>query len=299
MTVLVTNNAWGTLAAGITNVATSITLTTGQGARFPTISGGNVFYATLSNSSNVLEIVQVTATAGDVFTVVRGQDGTTASAYSVNDRIELRPTAALFNSKLDANTPAVGLQGGGAGTIPYQSAAATTAMLAAGTATYVLQANGAAAPSWVAAAPNATNAANTGITDDSATNATMYLTWVTANTGNLPQKTSSTKLTWNPSSGVFSAPTVNATSDRRKKKNIRRITNALELVETLNGVRFEWKENGMRSAGLIAQDVEKVLPELVCAGPEGRTLNYNGVVGVLVEAIKTLSQRVEDLERGK
>jgi len=59
-----------------------------------------------SNSSNVLEIVQVTATVGDTFTIVRAQDGTTASAYSVSDRIELRPTAALFNSKLDVGVAA-------------------------------------------------------------------------------------------------------------------------------------------------------------------------------------------------
>lgn len=49
----------------------------------------------------------------------------------------------------------------------------------------------------------ATNATNTAITDDTATNATMYPTWVTAATGNLPQKVSSTKLTFNPSTGVL------------------------------------------------------------------------------------------------
>jgi hypothetical protein len=49
------------------------------------------------------------------------------------------------------------------------------------------------------------NATNTAITNDDATSAEMYPTWVTANTGNLPQKTSSTKLTWNPSSGTLGA----------------------------------------------------------------------------------------------
>ncbi|MHC4635855.1 MAG: hypothetical protein ACYSYU_11740, partial [Planctomycetota bacterium] len=49
------------------------------------------------------------------------------------------------------------------------------------------------------------NATNTAITNDDATSAEMYPTWVTANTGNLPQKTSSTKLTWNPNSGTLSA----------------------------------------------------------------------------------------------
>jgi len=54
-------------------------------------------------------------------------------------------------------------------------------------------------------AASATNAANTAITDDTTTNAIMYPTWVTANTGNLPQKVSSTKLSFNPSSGLLTA----------------------------------------------------------------------------------------------
>lgn len=54
-------------------------------------------------------------------------------------------------------------------------------------------------------AGTATNAVNTGITDDTSTNATVNLTWVTSNSGNLPQKTTSTKLTFNPSTGVLSS----------------------------------------------------------------------------------------------
>ena len=103
MTVLVTNNAFGTLSAGITNSQTTLTLQTGQGARFPVVSGGNSFYGTLANAAGVLEIVQVTGTSGDTMTVVRGVDASfPAQAYSSNDRFELRPTAQLFNSKVDS-----------------------------------------------------------------------------------------------------------------------------------------------------------------------------------------------------
>ena len=81
-----------------------------------------------------------------------------------------------------------------------------------GTAGNLLQSNGnAAANTWVAPSSitvgTATNAVNTGITDDTTTNATMYPTWVTTTTGNLPQKTSSTKFTFNPSTGTLSATT--------------------------------------------------------------------------------------------
>ncbi len=62
-------------------------------------------------------------------------------------------------------------------------------------------------------ATNATNAVNTGITDDTSTNATMYPTWVTANTGNLPQKVTSTKLTYNPSTGLISTTALTVTGN--------------------------------------------------------------------------------------
>jgi hypothetical protein len=99
MGLKVTNNAFGTLNAGINDSATTIVLTAGQGARFPTLSAGDYFYATLIDTSNNLEIVKVTARSTDTMTVVRGQDNTTARAFSTNDRFELRPTAALFNEK--------------------------------------------------------------------------------------------------------------------------------------------------------------------------------------------------------
>jgi len=99
-TALVKNNAFSTLLSSITSVDSSLTVSSGHGARFPTISSGNFFYATLINSSNQYEVVKVTARATDAFTVTRGQDGTTARAYTAGDRIELRPTAALFDDKL-------------------------------------------------------------------------------------------------------------------------------------------------------------------------------------------------------
>ena len=96
--LLFTNNASAALASSITTSSTTITVTTGAGAQFPAISSGNYFYATLTDSSNNLEIVKVTARASDVMTVVRAQEGTTARAYAAADKIELRVTAAGMNS---------------------------------------------------------------------------------------------------------------------------------------------------------------------------------------------------------
>ena len=93
-----TNNASATLATSINNSVTSIVVTAGQGALFPTLSAGDVFFATLVDSSNNLEIIKVTARATDTFTAVRGQDGTLARSYTAGDRVELRPVAAALDT---------------------------------------------------------------------------------------------------------------------------------------------------------------------------------------------------------
>ena len=88
---LFTNNASTTLASGISAVATSLTVSSGTGALFPTLAGSQYFYTTLSNvAATIIEIVKVTARAGDTFTIVRAQDNTTASAYITGDKVELR-----------------------------------------------------------------------------------------------------------------------------------------------------------------------------------------------------------------
>ena len=92
-----TNNAHGTLAGDINNSVTTINLSSGQGAKFPSLSAGEYFYGTLIAVNNTIEIVKVTARSSDALTVTRAQDNTSASAFSTGDRFELRPTAALFN----------------------------------------------------------------------------------------------------------------------------------------------------------------------------------------------------------
>tara|TARA_Y100001963_G_C6763821_1_gene441104 strand:+ start:861 stop:2117 length:1257 start_codon:yes stop_codon:yes gene_type:complete len=100
MTALFKNNAFSTLASGITDVATSIALNSGDGAKFPSPTGDEYFYATLIDTSNNLEIVKCTSRSTDTLTVVREQESTTKRAYSAGDRIEMRLTAA----GLTANT---------------------------------------------------------------------------------------------------------------------------------------------------------------------------------------------------
>jgi ribosomal protein L18 len=108
--IKLTNNASATLGAALTSSATTATLTSGNGAIFPSIGAGEFFYATLIDTSNNLEVVKVTARSGDVLTIVRGQDGTTARAYSVGHKVELRMVAAVFQEMIqrDGSVPMTG-----------------------------------------------------------------------------------------------------------------------------------------------------------------------------------------------
>lgn len=128
MGVKVSNNAFGTLSAGISSSDTTVTLDSGQGSRFPTLGAGDYFYATLVDTSNNLEIVKATARSTDSMTVTRAQDNTTARAFAIGDRFELRPVAALFEAIQTESTP----QSDSITTAMLQDDSVTNAKVAAG-----------------------------------------------------------------------------------------------------------------------------------------------------------------------
>ena len=167
----------GTLTAGTWNAST---IGVGYGGTgLATYTAGDLIYATASTTLAKLGI----GTNGQVLT----SSGTAPQWTS--------------GSSISVGT-ATNLAGGTAGAIPYQTGAGATTFLSLGTTNYVLTA-GASAPQYVAQSTlsvgSATNATNTGITADS-TNATNYLTFVSATTGNLPQLVNS-GITCNPSTG--------------------------------------------------------------------------------------------------
>ena len=90
-------------------------------------------------------------------------------------------------------------------------------------------------------------------------------------------------------------------SDIKLKENIEVIDNALDKVKQLKGITYDLKSDGNRLTGLIAQDLEKVLPEAVYTAKdledeEHLAIRYGNTVGLLVEAIKELEARVKELE---
>jgi len=97
--------------------------------------------------------------------------------------------------------------------------------------------------------------------------------------------------------GTITGSNVTATSDRRLKEDIAPITEALDKVRTLNGVTFKKKDDAERGVGLIAQNVQEALPEAVRRNDDGYlTVAYGNLVGLLVEAVKELENRLEQLE---
>jgi len=94
--------------------------------------------------------------------------------------------------------------------------------------------------------------------------------------------------------GVITCTDLNSTSDKNLKYDIRKIKNSISLLNEINGVEFKWKSNDKPSIGVIAQEVEKVLPELI-GGGETKSVNYNGLIGVLIEAVKTQQTQIDEL----
>ncbi len=96
--------------------------------------------------------------------------------------------------------------------------------------------------------------------------------------------------------GIVSAWDFYPTSSLAFKSNVRTYENALETVKRLRGVHFDWKESGKPSVGLIAEEVDRVIPEVVShEGGAARGVNYSSLVGVLVEAVKEQQKELDSM----
>lgn len=156
-----------------------------------------------------------------------------------------------------------------------------------GSAGQALTTNGSGTLSWAAAGAT--------ITDDTSTDASYYPSLETSTSGSSTAvKVSSTKLYFNPSTGTLNATTFNSLSDVAMKTNINPVTNAVGVINSIEGVEFDWKDNQEKSAGVIAQQLEQILPHLVATNKDGtKSVNYAGLTAYLIEAIKELSAKIK------
>jgi len=131
-------------------------------------------------------------------------------------------------------------------------------------------------------------------TDTSAS--TRYITFVDVITGAPTALYANSSFNFVPSTGTLSATVFNSLSDVNFKENIVTIDNALDLVNSLRGVRFTWKDNKHPAIGLIAQEVEVIEPLLVQEIAGNKTVSYSNIVAILIQAIKEQQEQINELK---
>jgi hypothetical protein len=121
--------------------------------------------------------------------------------------------------------------------------------------------------------------------------------FINLNTDITTFSTTVTSLTNGSFAGTITAQDFNALSDESLKENVSEIVNPISVINSLSGVSFTWKESGESAYGFIAQEVEKVLPEIVSTSDEGiKSVKYLQLIAFLLEAIKDQEVRLTKIE---
>ena len=207
-----------------------------------------------------------TGSTWDVFTQVGGNGGTAVTLTG----IETLTNKTLINPIL--TTPTLGTPS----SIVLTNATGTALNLTANIANFI------------------------NVTDDTSTDATRYPIFANDTSGAITEQVSSTKLTFNPSTGLLTSTDYNSSSDMTLKQDITVIQNPLDIISQLTGFGFTWKDSKQKSYGLSAQEVEKVIPEIVRDRADGtKGINYMNLTAFLIEAIKDLKQEIVELKKPK
>ena len=94
--------------------------------------------------------------------------------------------------------------------------------------------------------------------------------------------------------GTVAATNFDSLSDRKVKTNIQIIQDPIEKIKKIDGVSFNWKSDNKPSLGVIADNVQSVLPEIV-SNNDPKSVNYNGLIGLLIEVVKDQQKQIEEL----
>jgi len=135
------------------------------------------------------------------------------------------------------------------------------------------------------------------ITNDNSTNTNYYLGMAGITSGSWTTAyVSSNELYFNPSTGTLNATIFNSLSDISLKDNITSLNNCTDIINMVNPVGYTWKKSGKKSYGVIANELEKILPELVSENDGIKSVEYNSLIAFLIGAVQELSDRIEILE---
>ena len=94
--------------------------------------------------------------------------------------------------------------------------------------------------------------------------------------------------------GTVAATNFDSLSDRKVKTNIQIIQDPIDKIKKIDGVSFNWKSDNKPSLGVIADNVQSILPEIV-SGNDPKSVNYNGLIGLLIEVVKDQQKQIEEL----
>lgn len=160
-----------------------------------------------------------------------------------------------------------------------------------GSSGQALTTNGSGTLSW---------ATNTVSLSDETTNATRYLTFASSTSGTAATiYVSSTKFTVNPSTGVLTTVSITESSSIALKENVSPIENALDSILQLVGVTYDRRDGSKKDeAGLIAEEVNKILPNIVTKDQNGNpdAIHYTKLTAYLIEAVKSLKAEINSLK---
>lgn len=106
-------------------------------------------------------------------------------------------------------------------------------------------------------------------------------------------------VSWDASGNFTATANITAYSDAKLKTNVETIKEALSIVNRMRGVFYDRIDSGEHGVGVIAQEMREVLPQVVLENDGTLSVAYGNIVGVLIEAVKELSAKVEKLEAGK
>lgn len=217
-------------------------------------------------------------------------------AFDGSAAISVNTSGALtFNTSGAGGTSGSAFNGGSSLTVSYNTIGAPSIGGMNATGTWSISVTGSASSATTAI--DSTNTTNVAVTDDVDSVATHYLYMGTGTTGQNPVKVSSSKINFQPSTGdLTTAGNMTAYSDRRLKTDLKQIDNALDKLCDLTGYVFTRIDTGQRQTGLIAQDIEKVLPEALGHNGEYMSVAYGNLAGLIVEAIKELREEVNEIK---
>jgi hypothetical protein len=174
---------------------------------------------------------------------------------------------------------------------PVTIASTLTANGGTGTSGQALLSNGSTGSPYWGTTPGAT------LQDDTITDDTRYLLFANQTSGILNNSyVSSTNLTFNPLTGTLTSTIFSASSDERLKNNIETVDNPINTINQLRGVSFHRTGSNIKDYGVIAQELEQVLPSLVHHDSQGyKSVSYSSIIGILIEAIKEQQKQINHL----